>query len=110
MVDELGLPTNQLLGLDHVKIIDTHFQDYQITIYETDRDNEPIYYDNQKSKNKKIKFINLLYHQSHFDVIKSMLLFYNCYYYCLFCKKRFTRLGKFFKIKNDNKVKKLIKK
>ena len=94
LIQQLNLPTNIALGLDHVKQIDKYFGcEYQISVFSADRDTLPVYYDVEKGKNKNVKFINILYHELHFNTILSIKRFYNTGYFCDYCKKKFSNLG-----------------
>lgn len=97
IVKILNLPTNTWLGLEHVALIDNYLdQHYQITVFSAERDTPPLYYNSSKTLLKDVKFINILFHDAHFYTIYSMRQFYNCCYFCDFCKKRFDHLGKYF--------------
>jgi hypothetical protein len=90
----LALP-DEFLNLTHLKMIEDHLKDYQITVYDSFSNGSSIIFPfeitPEKSKHK--KFINIIFENLHFNVITSMTAFYECNYFCQYCKIKYSNLG-----------------
>ncbi len=94
IVSKLGLP-DEFLNIEHIKLLENYFIDYQITLYDTLNNGSEILYPSKDNlKNKKAnKFINIVYENNHYNVITSMTAYLGCSYFCEYCKVKYSNLG-----------------
>jgi hypothetical protein len=91
----LRLP-NEFLNLSHLKIIEDFLENYQITVYESIAQGSSLIYPETNILNKekrKVKFINIIYDNEHFNVITKMTAFLGYNYFCEYCKIKYSNLG-----------------
>jgi hypothetical protein len=81
---------NEPMGFDEFKKIEEHFKEYQITIFNSDAklDKTPIYIGNLS-----YKFLYLSYTGTHYNVLRSMKVFFKRRYFCDFCKKAYSNIN-----------------
>ncbi len=100
IIDKFKLE-NRELGLEHVKIIEMYFKDYQICVLNGSTNNNDQYlYINNEYEFK--KYIYILHNNNHFYAIRSIRQYYqkpeagryrHFKYFCHMCKKGFSKNG-----------------
>jgi hypothetical protein len=95
LVEHLKLP-DEHLNLTHVRLIETFLVDYRITVYDSVSNGSRMLYPpswRESFEDKREKFIDLCYENAHFNVITKMTSFYNCSYFCHYCKVKYSNLS-----------------
>ena len=95
VVQHLKLP-DEFLNLMHIKMIEEYFVDYRITVYDSVLNDSRMIYPRswvESFRDKREKFIDLCFENEHYNVITKMTSFYNCHYFCQYCKVKYSNLN-----------------
>ena len=87
---------DEFLNLMHIKMIEEYFVDYRITVYDSVLNGSRMIYPRswaESFRDKREKFIDLCCENEHYIVITKMTSFYNCTYFCQYCKVKYSNLN-----------------
>ncbi|VDO09969.1 unnamed protein product, partial [Brugia timori] len=74
-------------GIEALKVFQAFLKDYKITVYQDTSAKNIIF---EEKENISQKYIDLFYHNNHYDLINSITGFVGNVYYCRFCRVNYS--------------------
>ncbi|KAK7574193.1 hypothetical protein V9T40_011384 [Parthenolecanium corni] len=77
-------------GIEALNLFQEFLKDHKITVYKDILGKNVVF---EEKRNSSEKYIDLFYHNEHFELINSMMGFIGTSYYCQFCRMEYSNLS-----------------